>query len=249
MNGGQQAAIRFEGVSKPFNPGPLLKNVSFEVPQGEGFCILGRSGTGKTKLLKLILGLQKPDRGKIFVNGEEITALDNASLLRMRQTVGFVFQHAALFDSISVADNVAFSLRRHSGKTEDEIREMVRQKLAQVGVEKYGDAMPEYLSPGVRKRVGFARALALDPRILLIDDPADGIGYSTAREINSLLLDLKRNRKTTLLIVSNGVEEARRISDRFAVLEDGQIIFSGSADELERSDKGFLRQFASSEEL
>jgi phospholipid/cholesterol/gamma-HCH transport system ATP-binding protein len=249
MNHEKDEAVRFEKVSKSFDPEPLLENVSFKVAHGEAFCILGRSGTGKTVLLKLMVGMLKPDRGRIFINQEEITALDRPGILRVRKNVGFLFQNAALFDSISVAENLAFPMRRHSGKTENQIREAVHQKLAQVDLESYADKLPADLSAGLRKRVGLARALALDPAILLIDDPSCGVDCFTAHKVDRLLLDLKRNRKITLIIVSDGMEGVRRISDRFAVLESGHIISCGSADELERSDNRLVRQFVSREDF
>lgn len=245
----QNNAIRFEQVSKSFDRTPLLESVSFEVARGEAFCILGRSGTGKTVLLKLLVGMLKPDRGKIFVNQEEITAMDRAGLLRMRKAIGFLFQHGALLDSISVADNVAFPLRRHTTHTEDQVRDIVHQKLARVGLESHADKLPADLSAGLRKRVGLARALILNPAVLLIDDPSCGVDCPTARGITRLLLDLKRNHKTTLLIVSDAMEGVRRISDRFAVLEEGHVTFCGSANELERSHSPLIREFASREDL
>jgi phospholipid/cholesterol/gamma-HCH transport system ATP-binding protein len=249
MNREETKAIRFEGVSKFFDASPLLDSISFEIARGEALCILGRSGTGKTVLLKLMAGMLKPDGGKIFIDQEEITALDKPSLLRVRKTIGFLFQHAALFDSISVADNVAFPLRRHTGKTEEEIRHRVLRMLAEVGLEKYADKMPSDLSAGLRKRVGLARALVLHPAILLIDDPSCGVDCFTAREIDRMLVELKRQHKTTLVIVSDGMLGLRRIPDRFAVLDSAHLIFSGSADELRRNDNHLVRQFAECEDL
>jgi phospholipid/cholesterol/gamma-HCH transport system ATP-binding protein len=175
--------------------------------------------------------------------------LDRPGLLRVRKKVGFLFQHAALFDSISVADNLAFSLRYHGGKTEDQIRDIVHQKLAQVGLEEYGNRLPAELSAGLRKRVGLARALALDPAILLIDDPSCGLDCITACEIGRMLLDLKRNRKTTLLLASDRVDGVRPIPDHFAILEGGHVICCGSANEMERNENGVVRQFVSGEDI
>jgi phospholipid/cholesterol/gamma-HCH transport system ATP-binding protein len=249
MNRDETKAIRFERVSKVFDGSPVLDNVSFEIARGEAFCMLGRSGTGKTVLLKLMIGMLKPDGGKIFIDQEEITALDRPALLRVRKSVGFLFQHAALFDSISVADNVAFSLRRDSGKTEEEIRLRVQRMLAEVGLEKHADKMPSDLSAGLRKRVGLARALVLHPTILLIDDPSCGVDCFTAREIDRMLVDLKQQRKSTLVIVSDGMAGLCRIPDRFAVLDGAHVIFSGSADEMRRNDNQLVRQFSSFEDL
>jgi phospholipid/cholesterol/gamma-HCH transport system ATP-binding protein len=249
MNHDETKAIRFERVSKRFDAMPLLDSVSFEIARGEAFCILGRTGTGKTVLLQLMLGMLTPDEGKIFIDQEEITALAKPSLLRVRKTIGYLFQHAALFDSISVADNVAFSLRRQSGKTEEEIRHRVLRMLADVGLERYADKMPADLSAGMRKRVGLARALVLYPAILLIDDPSCGVDCFTAREIDRMLVDLKRRHKTTLVIASDRMQGLRRVPDRFAVLDGAHLIFSGSADELKRNDNHLVRQFAECEDV
>lgn len=249
MNHEETKAVRFEQISKSFDAAPLLESVSLEIARGEAFCILGRSGTGKTVLLKLMVGMLKPDRGKIFINQEEITALDRAGLLRVRKAVGFLFQNAALFDSISVAENLALPLRHHRGKTENQIEDIVRRKLAEAGLEKYRNKFPADLSAGLRKRVGLARALVLDPAILMIDDPSCGIDSIAACEMNRLLLDLKQNRKITLVFVSDRMGGVRRIPDRFAVLDAAHVIFCGSADELERSDNRLVRQFASHEDL
>jgi phospholipid/cholesterol/gamma-HCH transport system ATP-binding protein len=249
MNHEQTKAIRFERVSKFFEDSPVLDNVSFEIERGEAFCVLGRSGTGKTVLLKLMIGMLKPDGGKIFIDQEEITVLDKPSLLRVRKTIGFVFQHAALFDSISVADNVAVSLRRDNEKTEEEIQLRVHRMHAEMGLEKHAEKMPPDLSVGLRKRVGLARALVFHPSILLIDDPSCGVDCFTAREIDRMLIDLKLQHKTTLVIVSDRMLGARRVPDRFAVLDGAHLIFSGSADELRRNDNHLVRQFAECEDL
>jgi phospholipid/cholesterol/gamma-HCH transport system ATP-binding protein len=194
-NGGPPA-VRLEGVTKAFGSLRVLDDVSFAVGQGSGFVILGRSGTGKSVTLKHIVGLMRPDAGRVFVEEDEISALSGANLSRARRKIGFLFQNAALFDSISVGENVAFPLRRHTDLGEDEIRRTALGKLESVGLGREYDKMPGDLSGGMRKRAGLARALALDPRILLVDEPSAGLDPITAQEIDDLLAELKG--RTTL---------------------------------------------------
>jgi phospholipid/cholesterol/gamma-HCH transport system ATP-binding protein len=242
---GPLPTIRFDGVSKSFGGKHVLENVSFDVPQGEVCCILGRSGTGKSVTLKLLLGLLKPDSGKIFMNDLEIEALDSAHLVQARKAMGFLFQYSALFDSMSVAENVAFPLRRHTSMSEKEIQVAVRERLASVGLENDLDQMPLELSGGMRKRVGLARALALDPSILLVDEPSSGLDPVTTREIDTLLLDLKSAGNTTIVVVTHNMTSARRIGDQLIVLSEGHIVAQGSVRELDQSNIEVVRQFMS----
>ncbi len=231
-----EAAIRIENVSKAFNGNKVLDGVSFAVAEGQAFAILGKSGTGKSVTLKLIIGLLCPDSGRISIGGEDIQQLDRENLMRVRTTVGFMFQDAALFDSISVGENVAFPLRRHTSKSEDEIRQIVKEKLSQVGLEQAADKMPADLSGGMRKRAGLARALALDPPMLLADEPNSGLDPVTAAEIYELLSGLKERHRTTLLMVTHDAAGVRTFADRMGVLDQGRLIACGSPDEL-TSDK------------
>lgn len=241
-------AVELEGVSKAFGGKQVLKDLTFQVSAGEAFCLLGRSGVGKSITLKLIIGLLRPDRGRIFVDGKDLESLKDKELGQMRTRIGFLFQGGALFDSISVYDNVAFPLRRHTGKPEKEIRDVVREKLKEVELEKEGSKMPSELSGGMSKRVGLARALALDPDVLLADEPSSGLDRITANEIYDLLLELKKRRKVTLVAVTHDVTGARRFADRFAVLSKGKILGCGSADELSKSDNPLVRELASGSE-
>jgi phospholipid/cholesterol/gamma-HCH transport system ATP-binding protein len=249
MNLDGDVAVRFDQVSKSIGATRILENVSFEIPRGTAFSILGRRGTGKTIALKLSIGLLKPDRGRIFINQEEITRLDTPGLLRVRKSTGFVFQKSAVFDSISVAENIAFPLRYNSGKPESEIQEKVRQQLLQVGLERDADKMPADLSVGMRKLLGFARALACDPAILLLDDPWNGVDSITAALIRKLLLDLKQRRRTTLMITDNNMTEVRHVCDQLAILDGKHMIACGSPNEVARCDNPIVRQFVSQEDF
>lgn len=238
-------AIRIDHLSKSFDGHPVLEDVSFEVARGEAFGILGKSGTGKSVTLKLVIGLLCADGGKISVGGEEIQELDRENLMRVRKTVGFMFQDAALFDSISLGENIAFPLRRHTSKSEAEISEIVRRKLSTVGLEEHADKMPSDLSGGMRKRAGLARALALDPPILLVDEPNSGLDPVTASEIYTLLESLKEKRHTTLLLVTHDAMGVRRFADRLGVLDQGRLIASGPPEELAKSENELVRALAS----
>jgi len=240
-----QFAIRFEQVSKTFGDKRVLDKVSFEIERGLSFCILGRSGTGKSVTLKLIDGLIKPNEGTISVEGQPITNLGSRELVPIRKKMGFLFQSGALFDSISVGENVAYPLRRHTKKSENEIRQCVREKLGLVGLENDYDKMPDQLSGGMRKRAALARALALDPSILLVDEPSAGLDPITSREIDELLLTLK-SRDTTLVVVTHNIPSARKIGDELAVLHEGHIIARGQAEELDRSENELVRELLQS---
>ena len=235
-------AVRFEEVSKSIGGKDVLEDISFEVPRGTVFSILGRREAGKTTVLKLSIGLLKPDFGRVFLNNQDITEMDHPGLLHVRRSTGFVFQTSAIFDSISVAENVAFPLRLATHSPESKLRERVRQQLELVGLEEDSDRMPNDLSAGMRKLLGFARALASDPAILLLDDPWCGVDSVTGALIRELLLNLKERQGTTLLIAANRMAEVRSFSDQIAVLEEGRIIACGSPDEVERCDHPVVKQ-------
>jgi len=237
--------IQVDHVSKSFGRRPVLEDVSFEVAAGEGFCILGKSGTGKSVTLKLMIGLLAADRGSIVIDGDEMQKLDRKTLLETRKKIGFMFQDGALFDSISLSENLAFPLRRHTSKPEKEIREIVREKLAEVGLEKDLNKMPADLSGGMRKRAGLARALVLDPPILLVDEPGSGLDPVTASEIHGLLQELKERQGTTLVAVTHDAARVRGFADRMGVLDHGRMIVSGTPEELADSRDELVRVLAS----
>jgi len=242
-----EPAVKLDRVSKAFGTRRVLDDVSFEVPAGSGFVILGRSGTGKSVTLRHIVGLMTPDRGRVFVGADEISGLSGAELSRVRRTIGFLFQNAALFDSISVGENVAFPLRRHTRLPDREVRERAAEKLEAVGLGSEYDKMPAALSGGMRKRAGLARALALDPPILLVDEPSAGLDPITADEIDELLLGLKERGGTTLILVTHDLASARRLGDTLLMLHEGRIVVQGTAAELERSSDPMVRSFMSSQ--
>ena len=229
------AAVRFDGVTKAFDSRTVLEDVSFEIEGGRAFCLLGRSGTGKSVTLRHIAGLVQPDRGKVLVEGQDIASLDRARLSSVRQRMGFLFQNAALFDSLTVGENVAFPLRRHTELPEEEIVKRAKAKLADVGLERDFNKMPADLSGGMRKRAGLARAMALDPAILLVDEPSAGLDPITAGEIDDLLLQRKRT-GTTLIVVTNNIPSARVLGDEFFFLHGVHIVARGSDADLDRTD-------------
>ena len=239
------AAVIFDHVSKAFGTKKVLRDVSFEVPAGQTLCILGRSGTGKSVTLKLLMSLIKPDNGKILVDGDDITGLNEAGLSRVRRKMGFLFQDAALFDSLTVYDNLALPLRRLTQKSQDEIEAIIDRVLGQVSLSMDRMKMPSELSGGMRKRAGLARALVLEPKILLADEPSSGLDRITASEIDQLLLEQKAEHGTTILVVTHDVHGARRVGDRFAVFDKGDLIAFGTAVEVEQSEHETARRLIS----
>lgn len=247
--GAATSAIEFGAVSKSFGPRAVLKEVSFTIAAGTAFVLLGRSGTGKSVTLKMMCGLLKPDAGAVTVDGKDIGSLGQHELSAARKHIGFLFQSAALFDSLSVGENVAFPLRRHSRKGSAEIRDEAHSLLERVGLGDEYDSMPGDLSGGMRKRAGLARALAVTPTILLVDEPSAGLDPITSMEIDRLLIDIKASRKVTLAVVTHNIPSARRIADRLAFLHDGRLLAEGTADELEHSEHDLVRSFMKSQQV
>ena len=245
MNEDGNSAVVFNEVSKAFGAKQVLRDVSFEVRAGEALCVLGRSGTGKSVTLKLIISLLKPDKGKIWIEQDEITGLESSELSRVRRKMGFLFQDAALFDSLTLYENLALPLSRLSHKTPQEIDFAVDQVLSQVGLASDKRKMPSELSGGMRKRAGLARALVLEPRILLADEPSSGLDRITASEIDDLLLRQKAEHKTALIVVTHDVRGARRVGDRIAVLDQGRVIADGTVAEIEHSENRVVRNLMS----
>jgi phospholipid/cholesterol/gamma-HCH transport system ATP-binding protein len=239
------SAVIFDRVSKAFGPKQVLRDVSFAVPAGEILCVLGRSGTGKSVTLKLLISLLKPDSGQIWVDGDEVTRLKEAGLSKVRRKMGFLFQDAALFDSLTLYDNLALPLHRLTDKTQEEIDSIVDSVLGQVGLVGDKQKMPSKLSGGMRKRAGLARALVLEPKVLLADEPSSGLDRITAAEIDELLLKQKAERGTTVIVVTHDVHGARRVGDRFAVLDKGELVAFGTASDVEQSENETARRLIS----
>jgi phospholipid/cholesterol/gamma-HCH transport system ATP-binding protein len=237
--------VQVRALSKSFGEQAVLNGINLEVAQGETLSVLGRSGTGKSVLLKLIIGLHKPDSGSIRVHGQEVTGLPLKPLNEVRKKVGFLFQQAALYDSLTVEENVAFPLRRHSKMSDDERNERVRELLTSVGMDQDAHKMPAEISGGMQKRVGLARALVLEPDILLFDEPTAGLDPITAAEIDDLILRLQKERNMTSVVVTHDIHGARAISDRLALMRDGQILIEGTFEDLQKSRDTFVTQFLS----
>jgi phospholipid/cholesterol/gamma-HCH transport system ATP-binding protein len=239
-------AIAFEEVEKGFDGRKVLDKVSFSVAHGEALCILGRSGTGKSVTLKLMIALLTADAGKVMVEGEDMATLEEDGLMRVRRRMGYLFQSAALFDSFTLNENLAMPLHRLDGsKSREEIRQAVEETLKEVGLEKDGNKMPSALSGGMQKRAGLARALVLQPKILLVDEPSSGLDRITAGEIDELLMKVKAERHTTMVIVTHDVHGARKIADNFAVLDQGRLLAFGPPAELDKKQDNRLQQFIS----
>ena len=235
--------IRLSHVTKTFGEHVVLDDLSFEVPRGRAFCLLGRSGTGKSVTLRHLVGLVKPDRGSVLVEGLDVPQLPRRELNALRRRIGFLFQNSALFDSISVGENVAFPLRRHTKLNDREVRERARARLAEVGLEVEYDKMPAALSGGMRKRAALARAMALDPAVLLVDEPSAGLDPITSLEIDQLLLERKAESGVTMVVVTHNIPSARIVGDELGLLDRGRLVARGTAPDLEASDLEIVRDF------
>ena len=235
--------IQVTTLRKSFGKQKVLNGLNLEVAEGETLSVLGRSGTGKSVLLKLIVGLQPPDSGSIRVHGQEITGHGREQLNEIRKTIGFLFQNSALYDSLTVEENVAFPLARHGDLSDGERKERARELLSTVGMEKDLDKLPGQISGGMQKRVGLARALALSPNILLFDEPTAGLDPITASEIDALILKMQKERNLTSIVVTHDLPSARTVSDRLALMRDGQILIQGSFKDLQASKDEFVVQF------
>jgi phospholipid/cholesterol/gamma-HCH transport system ATP-binding protein len=236
-------SIVLRGVRKAFGERVILDGIDLEVDDGETVVVIGYSGAGKSVLLKTIVGLLPPDAGSVEVAGREVAALSREELFELRREVGYVFQFAALFDSMTVAENVALGLRRLDRMTESEIAARVLESLRLVELEGYGERFPGQLSGGQKKRVGLARAIALRPRYLLYDEPTTGLDPVTTAVIERLILKMKEELGVTSLVITHNMESAYRVGDRVAMLYDGRIRYIGAPDELRRVADPVVRSF------
>jgi phospholipid/cholesterol/gamma-HCH transport system ATP-binding protein len=235
--------IAVSGLRKSYGTQTVLDGITFELTSGKVTCVLGRSGTGKSVLLKLLIGLEKPDAGSIRLTGQDMASANAQQLSDARKKVGFLFQQAALYDSMTIAENVSFPLRRHTKLSSDERLKRVHELLASVGMDRDLDKMPADLSGGMRKRVGLARALALEPVVLMFDEPTAGLDPITAAEIADLIVELREKRHLTSIVVTHDFHTARTIADRLIVLDRGKTLFDGTFDGLTASVDPFITQF------
>jgi phospholipid/cholesterol/gamma-HCH transport system ATP-binding protein len=238
-----EVVIELENVHKAFHHHPVLRGVDLEVREGETFTILGGSGSGKSVCLKHMIGLMRPDRGRVRVLGTDITELPEHRMVDVRKSVSMVFQSAALFDSLTVFENVAYPLREHMRWTEEKIGERVAEALGAVGLSGVEQKMPAELSGGMRKRVGVARGVALGPRVILYDEPTTGLDPANQRRIGELIRGLQELLHVTSVVVTHELELCFAISDRVALLKDGRIAAQGPADEMRASQHPDVRAF------
>ncbi len=235
--------IAIKGVSKRFESQQVLAGIDLSIQTGENLVVLGLSGVGKSVLLKLIIGLLQPDEGTIEIDGREITKMKYGQLAELRKRFGMLFQSAALFDSMTVGENVGLALREHTRKPEREIREIVAQKLRLVGLDGIEDKKPSDLSGGMRKRVGLARAIAMDPDYILYDEPTTGLDPVTAEQINLLIRDVQKQLNVTSIVVTHDMKSAYTVGDRMCLLYEGRIRFEGTPEEIQNSRDPLVRQF------
>ena len=242
MNETNIPAVALDHVSKSFGDRQVLRDLSLSVAPGQALCILGRSGMGKSVTLKLMIALLRPDVGQIRIAEDNIAELEGEQLSHVRRKMGFLFQSAALFDSLTLHDNLALPLHRLTNKSKSEIEEAVDRVLGQVGLASDKNKMPVELSGGMKKRAGLARALVLEPELLLVDEPSSGLDRITSSEIDDLFLEQKTREKTTMVIVTHDARGARRVGDRFAVLDQGHLLAFGTIEELDQHENAIVRK-------
>jgi len=235
--------VEFRGVHKAYGVKRVLRGVDLKVYRGEVLVILGGSGSGKSVTLRHMLGLEAPDSGRVFVEEEDITELPEEALYRVRKKFGMLFQSGALFDSMTVFENVAFPLREHTEMSEEEIARAVREKLELVNLPNTAHLMPVDLSGGMRKRVGLARSIVLDPKMILYDEPTTGLDPITAAKINEMIIDLQAKLNVTSVVVTHDIQSAFSVGDRIAFLNRGVFEWVGSIDAARDSDHPMLREF------
>lgn len=235
--------IQIIDLHKSFGPNKVLQGVSLDVKRGETLVIIGQSGSGKSVLIKHLIGLIKPDKGKIIVDGVEITRLREDELYKTRRKFGMLFQSAALFDSMTVAQNVSFGLERYSKMSQKEIRKRVAESLAMVGLREIENLMPHELSGGMKKRVGLARAISYGPEIILYDEPSTGIDPIRADAINELIIRMKKEINVTSIVITHDMVSSYKVADRIAMLYQGKIIETGTPEAIKESNNQIVQQF------
>jgi phospholipid/cholesterol/gamma-HCH transport system ATP-binding protein len=235
--------IKFENVVKRFGSRTILNGISFELAEGKILFVLGKSGTGKSVMLKNIVGLLRPEEGKIWIENQEVSRISEEEYFPVRRKCGMVFQHPALFDSLTVFENVAFGLRRHTQMSEREIASTVRHSLSLVNMDGVEQKMPSEISYGMQKRVSLARTLALEPKFLLFDEPTTGLDPITTNTVNQLIFSLSRQLQTTSIVVSHDMNCALDIADRIIVLDGGKIVEDGTVSQLKQSHQPLVQDF------
>ena len=235
--------IRIVDLHKSFGGNEVLRGVNLQLKQGETLVIIGQSGCGKSVLLKHVIGLLKPDRGKVYVDGVDITVLDHDELHKITRRFGMLFQGTALFDSLTVGENVSFGLERYTNYPKEKIQELVKENLARVGLRRIEHLMPFELSGGMRKRVGLARAIAYNPDIILYDEPSTGIDPIRADAINDLIIRMKNEMQASELIITHDMVSAYKVADRIGMLYEGKIIEMGTPEEIRNSKNPVVQQF------
>jgi phospholipid/cholesterol/gamma-HCH transport system ATP-binding protein len=240
---GTGAIISLRGVRKRFGAQEVLRGVDLDVRRGESLVVIGPSGCGKSVLLKHIIGLMHPDEGSVRVNGDEITTMKSGSLYEVRKKFGMLFQGAALFDSLTVGENVALGLVEHTKLSKAEIEARVLEKLRMVGMEHAAEKKPSELSGGMKKRVGLARAIAMDPEIILYDEPTTGLDPIMSDVINRLIRSLQRELNATSITVTHDMTSASKVADRVAMLHEGRIVFEGTVEEVRSTPDPVVQQF------
>jgi phospholipid/cholesterol/gamma-HCH transport system ATP-binding protein len=241
---GSASIVSVNSLRKAFGSHRVLDGISLNITRGETLAVLGRSGTGKSVLLRLIIGLETPDSGSVCINGQDITGLAIDKMGQIRKKMGFLFQHAALYDSLTVAQNVAFPLTHHrKDMSRSERDDRVKQLLTEVGMEGALGKMPSDISGGMQKRVGLARALALDPEVLLLDEPTAGLDPISSGEIDDLILKLQRERKMASIVVTHDLHSAKTIANHLALLDQGKVVIQGTFEELQQSNIALVKDF------
>jgi phospholipid/cholesterol/gamma-HCH transport system ATP-binding protein len=237
------AIISFKKVSKSFGDKVVIRGLDLDIFEGETITIIGGSGTGKSVLLKLLLGVIPPDEGRIFFRGRDITAMNEWELINVRREIGMLFQGAALFDSLTVAENIVYPVREHFKYPEKRFRAIAEEKLAMVGLSEAINLMPAELSGGMKKRVGLARAVATDPAVVLYDEPTTGLDPANTMRINKLIRELQRKLHITSIVVTHDMASAFLVSDRLAMLYNGRIEFVGTPEEAKKSSNSVVQHF------
>ena len=235
--------IQISNLKKSFNSQKVLRGVNLNIPRGQITIVIGRSGCGKSVLLKHIIGLLSPDQGHIFLDGQDLIPMNRHQLQNIRMRFGMLFQEAALFDSMNVYDNIAFPLREHRNNNERTIREIVREKLKDVKLDGVEQKMPAELSGGMKKRVGLARALVLNPEIILYDEPTTGLDPITAQSIDDLIIETQGRIQGTSIIISHDIHATLRIANKIAMLHDGVIVAEGTASDIRQSKNSVVQAF------